>query len=57
MSPKELMYVEDALSHAQFLTAQCRSAAQELTDPKLKTHVQQLISQNEQCFGKFYDLV
>ncbi|MBQ1741935.1 MAG: hypothetical protein II045_02455 [Oscillospiraceae bacterium] len=57
MSPKELMYVEDALSHAQFLTAQCRSAAQELTDPKLRTHVQQLISQNEQCFGKFYDLV
>ncbi len=57
MSPKELMYVEDALSHAQFLTTRCRSAAEQLRDPQLRAQVQRLISQNEQCFTKFYDLV
>lgn len=57
MSPKELLYVEDALGHAQFLTTQCREAAQQLRDPKLRAQVQEMVSRNEQVFGKFYGLV
>ena len=30
MSPKELLYIEDALSHTQFLMNQCREAANQL---------------------------
>ena len=32
MSPKELMYIEDALGHETFLQSQCRQAAQALID-------------------------
>lgn len=37
MSPKELMYIEDALGHETFLQSQCRQAAQALKNPELKT--------------------
>jgi len=57
MTPKELLYVEDALGHAQFLTTQCRAAANQLSDAQLRTQVQQLISCNEKTFEKFYGLV
>ena len=30
MSPKELLYIEDALGHTQFLMTQCRTAASQL---------------------------
>ena len=36
MSPKELLYIEDALGHTQFLISQCRTAANQLTDPALR---------------------
>ena len=42
MSPKELMYIEDALGHETFLQSQCRQAAQALKNPDLKAYVTQL---------------
>ena len=48
MSPKELMYIEDALSHEEFLA---------LTNPELKSYVNQLASQHQQLFQKLYQLV
>ena len=39
MSPKELMYIEDALGHETFLQSQCRQAAQALKKPDLKAYV------------------
>lgn len=57
MSPKELLYVEDALGHVQFLTNQCREAANQLRDPKLRAQVQQYVQRNESLFDKFYGLV
>ena len=44
MSPKELLYVEDALGHTQYLICQCRQAASTLTDPALKSQAQQLVN-------------
>lgn len=57
MTPKELMYVEDALSHAQFLQQQCQDAVNCLQDASLKQQAQQLVDKNRQTFQQFYDLV
>ncbi|MBQ8218115.1 MAG: hypothetical protein IJZ91_09185 [Oscillospiraceae bacterium] len=57
MSPKELLYVEDALGHTQFLMNQCRTAANQLTDPALRQQVQELVNRNQKLFTQFYDLV
>ena len=57
MSPKELLYIEDALSHTQFLMNQCRDAANQLTDPALKQQAQQLVNGNRKLFTAFYNLV
>ena len=57
MTPKELLYIEDALGHTRFLMTPCRLAANQLTDPELKRRVQQLINGNQKLFTQFYDLV
>ena len=57
MSPKELLYIEDALEHTQFLMTQCRDAANTLTDPALKSQAQQLSNSNQKLFTQFYNLI
>ncbi|MCI6039673.1 MAG: hypothetical protein MR742_04025 [Clostridiales bacterium] len=57
MSPKELMYIEDALGHEVFLASQCRQAAQALKNPDLKNYVTQLANQHQQLFQKLYGLM
>jgi hypothetical protein len=57
MSPKELLYIEDALGHAQYLTTQCQTAAGQLSDPTLRSQVEQLASSNQALFNRFYNLV
>ena len=57
MSPKELMYIEDALSHESFLKAQCQQAAQALQNPELKQYANQLAQQHQQLFQKLYQLI
>lgn len=57
MSPKELLYIEDALEHTQFLMNQCRTAANQLSDPVLRTQAQQLVNTNQKLFTQFYNLI
>ena len=57
MSPKDLLYVEDALGHEKILKAQCQQALNELTDPELKGFVQQMMNDHQQLFSQFYQLV
>lgn len=57
MSPKELLYLEDALGHEKFLRYQCEQAAQALSDPTLRNYVQQLANAHGQLFQQFYQLV
>ena len=57
MSPKELLYIEDALGHTQFLMKQCQEAAARLSDPALRRQAEDLISGNRKLFNKFYELV
>ena len=57
MSPKELLYIEDALGPTQLLISQCRTAANQLTDPALRQQAQQLVNSNQKLFNDFYNLV
>ncbi len=57
MSPKELLYIEDALGHEQQIGAICREAANQLNDPDLKMLASQLGQQGTQCFSRFYELL
>ena len=57
MTTKELLYVDDALSHAQFLVTQCQNAANTLQDPTLKQQAQQMAERHRQVYQKFYNLV
>ena len=57
MTPKELLYVEDALSHAQLLAQQSQNAVNMLQDANLKQQAQQLVNKNQQIFQHFYSLV
>ena len=57
MSPKELMYIEDALRHEQFLMTQCRQAEQSLSDQNLKNLARQLGQQHQQLFNTLYNLI
>ena len=57
MSPKELMYIEDALSHVKFLQSKCNETASQLQDTELKTLVTQMASKQSELFASFYGLV
>ncbi len=57
MSPKELLYIEDALGHEQFLKKQCQEAIQNLQDGELKNCVQSMVNKHQQIFDSFYGLV
>lgn len=57
MTPKELLYIEDALGHTRFLMTQFSQAAQNLTDPVLKRQAQQFINKNQRIFSDFYGLI
>ena len=57
MSPKELLYLDDALGHEQFLIAQCGEAESSLNDPQLKQCVRQLQNAHQQIFNRLMALV
>ena len=57
MTPKEVLYVEDALGHAQFLKTQCQDAVDALQDANLKRQAQQWLQENQNIFRSFYSLV
>ena len=57
MSPKELLYIEDALGHEKFLISQCRQAAQTLQSPALRNSAEQMLKAHQQIFNQLYQLV
>jgi len=57
MTTKELLYVDDALSHAQLLATQFENAANQLQDNGLRTQVQQMAQRHRQVYRQFYELV
>ena len=57
MSPKDLMYIEDALSHVKFLQTKCNETASALQDTELKTAVTAMAAKQNELFSRFYGLV
>ena len=57
MTSKEIIYLDDALSHAQFLATQFQDAASQLQDSSLKQQVQQMADQHRQVYRTFYNLM
>ena len=57
MTTKELLYVDDALAHAQFLTTQFQDAANKLQDTTLRIQAQQMADRHRSVYRKFYDLM
>lgn len=57
MTPKELLYVEDALGHEQQMQQSCRDFAAELQDDELKTFVSGLVKRHRQTFDGFFGLL
>ena len=57
MSPKELQYIEDALSHAKFLETQCTTASSQVSDPSLKNALTQMAEKHRKTYTSFYTLM
>lgn len=57
MSPKELLYIEDALGHEKQIKCTCQSSAQNLEDKELASFVSSLASKHTECFNKLLGLI
>ena len=57
MSPKELLYIDDALGHEKFLITQCQQAASTLTDPTLRDCAARMQKAHQELYQQFYQLV
>ncbi len=57
MTPKELLYIEDALGHEKFFQTQCQQTASQLQDTTLKACVEQMAEKHRQIFQNLYGLL
>lgn len=57
MSNKELIYIEDALGHAQYFITQCRETAGKLQDSELKSYVERMVEKNQTLYTSLYGLL
>lgn len=57
MSPKELLYIEDALNHEDNMEKCASSHASQLKDPDLKAFAEQIAARHKQNYSKIYSLL
>ena len=57
MTTKELLYVEDALGHAQYFMEQCRETANQIQDSELRQCVEHMAAKHSEIFESFYNLL
>ena len=57
MTPKELLYIEDALGHEKQLKTLCSDLAMQLQDGELKNFVSGLACKHDDSITKFYSLL
>lgn len=57
MTPKELLYVEDALSHSNQLQTICKDFSSQLSDADLKHFVSELSEHHSENFNRFLNLL
>ena len=57
MTPKELLYVEDALGHEKFFQTKCQETANQLQDTELRNCVMQMAETHQKIFQNLYGLL
>lgn len=57
MTSKELLYVEDALGHENFMKSCSEKTSEALTDTTLSTYVGELEQKHTELFNKFLNLL
>lgn len=57
MTCKELLYVEDALSHECFMKSCSQKASTQLTDTNLSQYMKDLETKHTELFDKFLNLL
>ena len=57
MSPKELLYIDDALGHEAQMKAACTDFASQLQDAELRNFVSSIAQNKSQCINRFYGLL
>jgi len=57
LSPKELLYIEDALAHTKFMKEKCQHAAGQVQDEELKQLLEKLSNKHQTMFDNIYGLL
>lgn len=57
MTNKELLYIEDALGHEEFLKTNSCQASQNLQDPELSNYMKQLEKTHAEIYNRFFKLL
>lgn len=57
LTSKELLYVQDALGHEQFLKSCACNTSNNLQDQTLKNYLKELENKHETLFQQFLDLL
>ncbi len=57
MTSKELLYVEDALGHENFMKTCSKKTSSELQDPTLSSYIGELEQKHTELFNKFLNLL
>ncbi|MBQ8895933.1 MAG: hypothetical protein IKM32_01255 [Clostridia bacterium] len=57
MSPKELLYIEDALGHTKQIKTVCTDFAGQLGDTELSNFLQSIAQKQQQTFDRIYNLL
>ena len=57
MSPKELLYIEDALGHTKQIKTLCNDFSNQLGDTELSNFVSDIAQKQQQCFDRIYNLL
>jgi len=57
MTSKELLYVEDALGHENFMKTCSKKTAAQIQDPALSSYIAELEQKHTELFNKFLNLL
>ena len=57
MTNKELLYVEDALSHEKFMKTSSQKASTQIQDPILSGYMEELETKHNELYNKFLNLL
>ena len=57
MTNKELLYIEDALGHENFMKSCSKKTSAKLQDPTLSTYMAELEQTHTNLFNKFLNLL